>query len=500
MLKKIGFVGTDGRTLLAALETSKAKSDLYPGEYRGVVVRGTPAMKPWAQKMKWPVSFIPTADNSVDAYAKALIRAFYKKELGVALIMPESLLFDGLVDRLIKARLGRRIIGLDSRGAILESDKIACKWICKEAGIPVAPKWVDIGAGSYTHVAQTCLEYLHDFGGAVLKYPFSAGGKGAREIQSTWDIRQVYDQLIKDYAADYTVRFGKQGRWPLLIEARMAGAEISFTVLVDGNGNFQMLPTSMDYPLRFEGPPSNDNPVTGGMGAISPHPMETPELIRLAEDRIIRPLIDIMRKKKMLRPCVIYPGCFVSFDARFHPTSIRVCEINIRPGEPEFQPIVKRLRNFGPLLEATASGNLNEVKPEVRENLISECVALVTGPGGPKGQKGYPWSLTKGEVLEIDFDYFDKKKIIVIPSAMDCVEGIFKSDGSRVAYLIANAEVKPGQKRTASAEALRQKLYGSLEAGKIRVLRRENPENGTRLAWRNDIGLQYSEAEPLKAK
>ena len=29
---KIGFVGTDGRSFLAALETSRSKSELYPGE------------------------------------------------------------------------------------------------------------------------------------------------------------------------------------------------------------------------------------------------------------------------------------------------------------------------------------------------------------------------------------------------------------------------------------------------------------------------------------
>ena len=48
---KIGFVGTDGRSFLAALETSKATSDLYPGEYQGMVVRGRllcrPLQKRW---------------------------------------------------------------------------------------------------------------------------------------------------------------------------------------------------------------------------------------------------------------------------------------------------------------------------------------------------------------------------------------------------------------------------------------------------------------------
>jgi phosphoribosylamine--glycine ligase len=76
----------------------------------------------------------------------------------------------------------------------------------------------------------------------------------------------------------------------------------------------------------------------------------------------------------------------------------------------------------------------------------------VTGPGGPQQQKGYPWSLTKGEVVEMDFDYFDKKKLTVIPSAMDYADGVFKSDGSRVAYLLANATVKAGHTMGAAAE------------------------------------------------
>ena len=276
----------------------------------------------------------------------------------------------------------------------------------------------------------------------------------------------------------------------------MAGVEISFTILVDKNGHHQILPTAMDYPERFAGPPGLDNPITGGMGAISPHPLESPALMELAEATIARPLIKIMQERGLLRQCVLYPGCFVSFDQDFQPKAIRVCEINIRPGEPEFQPIVKRLRNLGPLMQAMVAGNLAEVAPEVRADQISLCMALVTGPGGPKQQKGYPWSLTKGEVLEIDFDYFDKKKITVIPSAMDCVEGVFKSDGSRVAYLVANATVKAGQKRGQVVEILRQKLLAAFDNGKIRAIPREN-DQGNRLALRRDIGLHFQKAELL---
>jgi len=496
---KIGFVGTDGRTLLAALETSRATSELYPGAYRGVVVKGTGAMEPFAQKLGWPIDFIPVPDNSPDAYTAALIKAFQDNTLDVALVMPEGLLFEGLIDRVSEAGFGERLIGLGSLGAEYEADKIACKRYCEEAGIPVAPAWTAVEARDYPAVLATCLAYIHDFGGAVLKYPYSAGGKGARVILNTWDVKDVYAVLMKDYKDAYARFCGKKNPWPLLIEARMSGVEISFTILVDGHGHYQILPTAMDYPERFDRPPGLDNPITGGMGSISPHPMESPALLELADATLARPLIQSLKDKGVLRPCVLYPGCFVSFDGNFQPTAIRVCEINIRPGEPEFQPVVKRLRNLGALVKAMAHGNLHEVAPEVRSGQVSLCIALVTGPGGPKQQKGYPWSLTKGEVVEMDFDYFDKKKITVIPSAMDYADGVFKSDGSRVAYLLANATVKGNQTMGQAAETLRQKLLNAFDNGKIRVIPREDG-HGNRLALRRDIGVHYHKAEELKTR
>ena len=494
---KIGFVGSDARSLLAALETSRSKSELYAGAYRGVVVKGTGAMEPFAQKLGWPIDFIPVADNSAEAYTAVLIEAFQKDALDVALVMPEGLLFEGLVDRVAAAGFGERIIGLDKTGAVYEADKIACKRFCREAGIPVAPDWTAVEARDYPAVLATCLTYLHDFGGAVLKYPYSAGGKGARIILNTWDIREVYDVLMKDYKDAYNRACGKNSPWPLLIEARMSGVEISFTILVDKHGHYQILPTAMDYPERFDRPPGLDNPITGGMGSISPHPMESPALLALADATLARPLIRLLQEQGTLRPCVLYPGCFVSFDGNFQPTAIRVCEINIRPGEPEFQPVVKRLRNLGALVTAMAAGTLNEVAPEVRADQVSLCIALVTGPGGPQQQKGYPWSLTKGEAVEIDFDYCDKKKVTVIPSAMDYAGGGFKSDGSRVAYLLANATVKAGNTWGQAAEPLRQKLLNAFDHGKIRVIPQED-ENGNRLALRRDIGVHYQKAEALK--
>ena len=497
-MKKIAFAGTDGRTLLSALVTATAKSDIYPETFKGIVIRGTPSMPVFCKIMNWPVAFVETASNSVADYTAAIITALKENKIDYVMPMPEALLFDGLVDAVEQAGFGDQIIGLTQSGAFIEGDKIECKKLCRDAGIPVAASWSEVDAKDYQRILTTCLNYIDAYGGAVLKYPYSAGGKGARIILNSWEIREVYDALIKDYQDSYKKMYGGKGNWPLLIESLMSGVEISFTILVDKNGHFQILPTAMDYPERFEGPAGQRNPITGGMGAVSPHPLETPQMMEMAAERIARPLIEMMRTRGILRPCVLYPGCFVSLAGDRCPTAIRVSEINIRPGEPEAQPVIRRLRNLGALIQATLKGNLDEVEPEVRTDQLAMCSALVTGPGGPDGQKGYPWSCTRGEPVEIDFKYMKRKGIQVIPSAMMCSseEGGFKSDGTRVAFMNANVTVKPTENRGEVGERLRQKLLAAFDNGKIRVTPREDP-NGNRLDLRRDIGCHYLAAEKI---
>lgn len=497
-MTKIAFAGTDGRTLLCAWVVSTATSDSCANDYQGVVVRGTPAMPKFCELHNWPVEFIATESNSMDDYAAAIVQALKKGLIDYVVPMPEALLFEGLVDRVSAAGFENHILGLTEDAAFIEGDKIRCKELCRDAGIPVAHAWSQVDAKDYDSVLKTALQYLSDFGGAVLKFPYSAGGKGARVILNAWEIRQVYDTLIKDYKKSYGRQFGKKNTWPLLIESRMSGMEISFTILVDRNGNFQILPTAMDYPERFEGPASKDNPITGGTGAISPHPMETPAMLDKVGKTIAEPLVNIMREKGYLRPCIVYPGCFISMDENMNPTRIRVCEINIRPGEPEAQPVARRLRNLGALIQATMEGNLDKVKPEIRQDQVAACVALMTGPGGPDGQKGYPWSCTKNEPLEMDSKYMKRKGIQIIPSAMDYSrerQG-FVSDGTRVAYLNANSTVKEGQVRGEVADRLRVKLLAAYDNGKITVVPREDPQ-GNRLALRRDIGGHYLIGEAI---
>ncbi|MBW1607833.1 MAG: hypothetical protein JRJ74_07010, partial [Deltaproteobacteria bacterium] len=103
MSYKIGFAGTDARTLLSALITSTATSENNPDKFQGVVIRGMPSMPPFAKTMKWPIKFLSTTDNSKKAYAAAIIEALKNGSIDCVVPMPEDLLLGGLVDELEEA-------------------------------------------------------------------------------------------------------------------------------------------------------------------------------------------------------------------------------------------------------------------------------------------------------------------------------------------------------------------------------------------------------------
>ncbi|MCK5193874.1 MAG: hypothetical protein KAQ71_08695, partial [Desulfobulbaceae bacterium] len=268
--KTIGFVGPDGRTCMCAYTVSTVESE----KFIGAIIKGMSGMGPVMDairgKKEWTVKIFPVADKSVEDYKQVIIKAFEDGEIDYVVIMPEDLIYEGLVNELLEAGYGDQVIGLTKEAAFIEGDKVKAKVWMRRAGVPVAPFKV-ADAKNLQQIKRIVTKFMRNHGGAVLKYPYSAGGKGARPIFRVDDILDVWNILLKDYSDNYKVLHG-DNKWPLLIEAWKSEIEISFTTLVDGKGNFRILPTAMDYTLRFEGPPSQTNPVTGGMAAIGMHP------------------------------------------------------------------------------------------------------------------------------------------------------------------------------------------------------------------------------------
>ena len=105
--------------------------------------------------------------------------------------------------------------------------------------------------------------------------------------------------------------------------------------------------------------------------------------------------------------------------------------------------------------------------------------------------------MTKYEPVEIDRKYLKNKNLQLVPSGMGYSEdrGLY-SDGTRVAYLNANATVGPDQKRGQVADKLAHRILAAYRSNKVRVVPRENPD-GNRLDLREDVGSHFALADAV---
>jgi len=95
--------------------------------------------------------------------------------------------------------------------------------------------------------------------------------------------------------------------------------------------------TSQDHKRVFD----NDNgPNTGGMGAYSPTPVITPEIENEILQRIMYPTLRGMIEEGRPLSGFLYAGLMIG------PKGINVLEFNVRMGDPETQPIMRRVTDM----------------------------------------------------------------------------------------------------------------------------------------------------------
>jgi phosphoribosylamine--glycine ligase len=133
--------------------------------------------------------------------------------------------------------------------------------------------------------------------------------------------------------------------------------------------------------------PVNDGdtgPMTGGMGAYSPAPIVTDEMLAAIEREILVPAIDGLVREGIEFKGVLYAGLMLT------PNGPKVLEFNCRFGDPETQPLMMRLQSD--LLEvmlAVADGRLDQI--ELRwDPRPALCVVAAAGGYPGKYEKGLP--------------------------------------------------------------------------------------------------------------
>ncbi|OCW55675.1 phosphoribosylamine--glycine ligase [Hoeflea olei] len=292
---------------------------------------------------------------------EAVIRFCRDKEIGLVIVGPEAPLVAGLADPLRAA--GIAVFGPSAAAAQLEGSKGFTKDICARFGIPT-------GAYQRFNNAPKAKAYVRQQGAPiVIKADGLAAGKGVT-VAMTLDVALA---AIDDC---FEGAFGDAGA-EVVVEAYLDGEEASFFCLSDGK-TLLPLATAQDHKRVGDG---DTGPNTGGMGAYSPAPVMTPQMVERTMKEIIEPTMRGMAEIGMPFQGVFFAGLMITDKGP------ELIEYNVRFGDPECQVVFMRLKNdLLELLHAAATGTLDKASADWREETALTVVLA---------SKGYPGSYEK---------------------------------------------------------------------------------------------------------
>ena len=341
---------------------------------------------------------------------EAVKKAVLENNIELVIIGPEDPLVKGIHDFFLNDNELKNVpvIGPQKYAAQLEGSKEFAKEFMVRHNIPTA---------AYESFTSENLNEGHQFLETlsppyVLKADGLAAGKGVVILN---DLQAAKDELTEMLANQ---KFGAASS-KVVIEEFLDGIELSCFVLTDGK-SYVTLPSAKDYKRIGEGDKGLN---TGGMGAVSPVPFATDELMKSIDDLVIKPTVDGLQKDN-----IPYVG-FIFIGLILVKNEIKVIEYNCRMGDPETEVVIPLIKSdFLELLIATGKKELHTKTIEIKDE--SACtVMLVSG--------GYPEAYEKGEeILGLD----TVENSILFHAGTKIVDGKLVTNGGRVIAITSNGK------------------------------------------------------------
>ncbi|MEY4347654.1 MAG: hypothetical protein RIS43_73, partial [Actinomycetota bacterium] len=302
--------------------------------------------------------------RSLDVKNASAITAL-AQELVVDLVVvgPEVPLAHGAADAVTAA--GIACFGPLRSAAMIEASKSFAKDIMVNAGVPTA--------ASYTcHSIEDVEKAIDEFGAPyVIKDDGLAAGKG---VVVTSD---------RDAALAHARECFEKVDGKVVVEEFLDGPEVSLFLVSDGKHVVPLAP-AQDFKRAFN---NDEGPNTGGMGAYSPLPWISDDLVSEVVSTVGQPVIDYMHSIGNPFSGLLYAGLALT------KRGVRVIEFNARFGDPETQVVLARLKTpLSSILYAAATGGLKNLPPLQWSDESAVTVVVAS--------ENYPESPVVGDAIE----------------------------------------------------------------------------------------------------
>lgn len=323
-------------------------------------------------------------------------------EVDLVVVGPETPLTQGLADQLREFRIP--VFGPGADGAILEGSKVWSKAFMQRHHVATARYQ---SADNCEHARQIASSWE---GGLVVKYDGLAGGKGVWVCDTKEEALKALDEAEKRYGVNS----------PFVLEEKLVGQELSILGVTDGT-TIRLLSPSQDHKQLRDG---DQGPNTGGMGAFTPVPWVTAEMMEAVRAEVVEPTLEGLRKEGITYRGVIYFGLMITAKGP------KLLEYNVRFGDPEAQVVLPKLAgSLADLLMAAATGRLHEVEVSFSEGYLVDVVMVSCG---------YPDSYPTGMAIE-GLDQLSQETML-FHSGTRLEAGKYVTAGGRVLNIVCRGE------------------------------------------------------------
>ncbi len=249
--------------------------------------------------------------------------------------------------------------------------------------------------------------------------------------------------------------FGDAGK-SYLIEEGMYGEEASIYVLSDGL-HFHILKPAQDNKRLLN---NDEGPNTGGMGAVAPAGVITPDVMELARVDIVIPAIKGMHELDAPYTGVLYVGAMVTKLGGMP----KVVEFNSRWGAPEAEVVVPGIQTpMDEIAYACINRNLHNTR------IAEDSVTRVCVVGASRGYPGDVSGVKGKQIFGLD-EVMRLSGIKVYGAGIAVRDNKFYANGGRLFSIVAEG----ASVRDAQESALEAMRMVSVE--------------GDNLVYRTDIG------------